>query len=139
MGVSVDILLLTVLFFYSKTSISFISIHDRIIAFSFEAILICFSAAVAFQSRKIRQAFNESRVVGNMAYTFFLFLLFRALAFFLPSSLIQPSLKNGITSLLLTLESLVGMGLYFGTKFWRWVYDIIATTHFDYSILFFPT
>mmetsp|Transcript_42060 Transcript_42060/g.75842 ORF Transcript_42060/g.75842 Transcript_42060/m.75842 type:complete len:356 (-) Transcript_42060:119-1186(-) len=88
-----------------------------IVAFCWEGTLICFSAAVAFQSRNIPQAFNESRVVGNMSYAFFIFLAFRLLIFFMPTSVLQPSAKNGITSLLLTVESLAAISLYFGPKF----------------------
>lgn len=38
----------------------------------------------------------------------------------MPGSILQASPKNSVTSLLLTLESLVAIGIYFGTKF----YDI---------------
>lgn len=88
------------------------------IAFGWEGVLICSSAAVAFLSRHIKQAFNESIVVGNVAYFSFFFLAVRLLIFFLPDSILQPSLKNLITSLILTTESLVVMGVYFGTKFY---------------------
>lgn len=44
----------------------------ELIAFSWEAFLICSAAAVAFISRNIRQAFNESRVVGNVTYSMFI-------------------------------------------------------------------
>ena len=89
----------------------------EVIAYSWEGILICCAAAVAFISRNIIQAFNESRVVGNMAYSSFFFFVFRVLVYLLPDSVIQPSLKNAITGLLITFESYVVMGLYFGAKF----------------------
>ena len=88
------------------------------IAFGWEAVLICSAAAVAFLSRHIRQAFNESKVVCNVAYSSFFFLVFRLLVFFLPDPILQPSLKNLITSLILTTQSLVVMAMYFGTKFY---------------------
>ena len=63
------------------------------------------------------QAFNESKVVGNMAYSSFFFFVFRVMLYIMPDSVIQPSLKNAITGLLITFESFVVMGLYFGPKF----------------------
>lgn len=75
----------------------------ELIAFGWEGVLICSAAAVAYLSRNIKQAFNESRVVGNVAYTSFFFLVFRVLIFSVPNPVLQPSLKNTLTSLFLTL------------------------------------
>jgi hypothetical protein len=113
----------------------------ELITLGWRGVLICCAAAVAFVSRNIPQAFNESRVVANVAYVSFLFYVFSFLlceychiifynstgnantfACFdetkdlLPDSVLQPSLKNGLTSLFLTFESLLVIGLYFGTK-----------------------
>ena len=87
-------------------------------AFCWEGILICASAAVAYISRNITAAFNESRVLGNVAYVSFLFFVFRLIVFALPVIVLQPSNKASIYSILLTLESLVVIGLYFGVKFY---------------------
>lgn len=84
---------------------------------AYEAILICASVAVAFLSRNIMQAYNESRVVGNMCYTSFIFLLGRVILYYLPDQILPPNIKNGLVSILLTIQALVIMGLYFGPKF----------------------
>lgn len=89
-----------------------------LIVFCWEGVLICASAAVAYISRNIPSAFNESRALGNVAYASFLFFVFRIIVFALPDIVLQPSLKNAIISLLLTSESLVLIGMYFGVKFY---------------------
>ena len=87
-------------------------------AICWEGILICASAAVAFISRHIPAAFNESRVLGNVAYASFLFFVFRLIVFALPVIVLQPSNQASIYGFLLTLESVVVIGLYFGVKFY---------------------
>ena len=94
------------------------SVIWEFIAIAWEGVLICCAAAVAYLSRKIPQAFNESRIVGNVAYVAFMFFIFKFLIYIMPESVLQPSLKNALTSLFLTLESLVLIGMYFGVKFY---------------------
>ena len=89
----------------------------EVIAFVWEASLICSSVAVAVLSRNINQAFNELLTVGNLTYTLFIFLAARCTVFFVPDELVQPSTKIAVTSILLTSESLMGIGIYFCTKF----------------------
>merc|ERR1711933_248848 len=88
-------------------------------ALSWEAAYIFCAAVLAFQSRKIRAEFNESREIGNMAYCHFLFLVFRFLIIVMQStSSMKQNVGDGTYSFLLSADSLFVITLYFGPKFY---------------------
>jgi len=79
-----------------------------------QAIYIFLAAILAFQSRNVPQAFNESREVGNLAYCLFLLFILRSVVYIIPNDAIVESVRNGIMSTLLSLDALLGTAVYFG-------------------------
>jgi len=87
-------------------------------AFAWEAILLVCASVLAFQSRNVRQDFNESRSLATLVYSHFIWAVFRALVTFaIPNSAFKSSVRAAITSLLISCDTLSAIGIYFMPKF----------------------
>ena len=70
---------------------------------------------LAFQSRNVKQEFRESGKLAMLVYTHFLFILLRAIIWIFGSS-IDANVASTISSYLLSVDTLVSLGLYFVPK-----------------------
>lgn len=82
------------------------------VALTWNAVLILCATALAFQSRSVKQHFNESRVLSRMIYSHFVFVLLRVMAFFF-----EPSVANPMLSIIFSLDTMFMILIYFAPKF----------------------
>jgi 7 transmembrane sweet-taste receptor of 3 GCPR len=82
------------------------------VAIGWNVILILFATALAFQSRNVNQDFNEARVLSRLIYSHFLFVLLRAMALFVESSMSVPML-----SIIFSVDTIFMLLVYFVPKF----------------------
>jgi hypothetical protein len=88
-----------------------------LIALTWQALLLLMASVLAFQSRDIIQEFNESRKLGTMIYSHFLFLVLRSIVHLLGyRGLLRPNAAAAVTSFLLSLDTLFAMIIYLVPK-----------------------
>ena len=90
----------------------------RVITFVWEAVLLLCILVLALQSQSMIAELDESQALTLMVYTHFLFLVLRLIVGwmgFLGS--IMTNVEGGITSLLLSLDTILCILIYFGNKF----------------------
>jgi hypothetical protein len=83
-------------------------------------ILIVCATVLAFQSRSIKQEFDESRSLGTMIYSHFVFAVLRTITFNLESSsfdatgypTLDPSIVAAATSFLLSIDVITSVSIY---------------------------
>ncbi len=76
-------------------------------------LLLIVASVLSFQSRDIVPAFNESRSIGTMIYSNFLFMLIRLIVFFLGDrGLISSNVYGASMSLLYALDTLIATTIY---------------------------
>jgi 7 transmembrane sweet-taste receptor of 3 GCPR len=85
------------------------------VAFSWTCLLLFSSTVLAFQMRNVRQEFNESTTLGMMTYSHFVFAILRLVVFSLDD--MGQSDKDGYLSILLSLDALAALVMYFLPKF----------------------
>jgi hypothetical protein len=79
-------------------------------------LLVC-ATVLAFQTRGVRQEFNESQTLTLMIYSHSVFLVLRVITIvFLPASLDEPTLAIG-KSIILSVDTLATLAIYFLPKF----------------------
>ena len=78
-------------------------------------ILLLIATVLAFQSRHVRQEFNESQTLAFMIYAKFVFAVLLLLTFFLESEL-SPQLMSEYRVLIYVLDALVSLTVYFVPK-----------------------
>jgi len=78
--------------------------------------LLITTSAIAAQNFNIRQDFNESKYLALMIYSHLLFGSLRTVVFFSQDTLVSYNISAGIMSLLLSLDSLATIGIYFVPK-----------------------
>jgi len=78
-------------------------------------ILLLIATVLAFQSRHVRQEFNESQTLAFMIYAKFVFAVLLLLTFFLESDL-SPQLMSECRVLIYVLDALVSLTVYFVPK-----------------------
>ena len=84
-----------------------------IVAFCWQALLLLAATVLAFQSRHIEQEFNESRSLGTMIYSHFLFMILRGVTYSLgQQEILLPNAVAGVTSFLLSLDTLFAICIY---------------------------
>ena len=99
----------------------------QIASFSIEAMLLLAITLLAYICRGVIEELNESRSLSFMVYSHFLFSLMRLLLFILTQSdMIPRALYNRIESLLISLDTLVAIFVYFVPKF----YLVLTTSQF---------
>ena len=80
-------------------------------------LLLLVASVLAFQSRDIVPAFNESRSIGTMVYSNFLFLIIRLIVLVLgEQDLIAPNIYGASLSVLLVLDTIVATVIYIVPK-----------------------
>jgi len=82
------------------------------VAIGWNLILILVATALAFQSRSVKQDFNEARILSRLIYVHFLFIVLRVLSQFL-----EPSLAAPLLSLNYSLDTMCMLAVYFVPKF----------------------
>ena len=84
-----------------------------------QGILIFYCFVLAWQARVImkKKKIAELQMVRNMAYASFLVFVFRSVIFYLPDEAISPEARACTESLLLSLDSILSIIVYFGPKF----------------------
>lgn len=76
-------------------------------------LLLLVASVLSFQSRDIVPAFNESRSIGTMIYSNFLFMIIRMIVFALGSSgMIQSNFFGASMCLLFVLDTLIATTIY---------------------------
>ena len=86
-----------------------------IIVYIYIFLLLIAATVLAFQSRNVKQEFRESGKLAMLVYTHFLFILLRAIIWIFGSS-IDANVASTISSYLLSVDTLVSLGLYFVPK-----------------------
>ncbi len=87
-------------------------------AFGLEFLVLACATVLTYQSREVIQELNESHWLAFMVYSLFLFMIMRLMVTALMFADIIPSaLALKIISLLLSLDSLVALCIYFCPKF----------------------
>ena len=80
-------------------------------------LLLLVASVLAFQSRDIVPAFNESRSIGIMVYSFFLFMILRLIVFGLGDrGMINPSVMGASLCLLYVVDTLFATVIYIVPK-----------------------
>mmetsp|Transcript_81257 Transcript_81257/g.122097 ORF Transcript_81257/g.122097 Transcript_81257/m.122097 type:complete len:385 (-) Transcript_81257:52-1206(-) len=102
-----------------ETSVTCKSENDFwfVAALCWQALLLLTATVLAFQSRDIVQDFNESRSLGTMIYSHFLFMALRGITFNLgKQEILLPNAVSGVTSVLLSLDTLFAIMIYLFPK-----------------------
>ena len=92
----------------------------QIASFGYEAMLLLAATILTYQSRDVIEEINESSFLAFMVYSHFVFLVLRLLVFVLMLQVMIPmALALRIVSLLVSMDTLVAILIYFGPKFYR--------------------
>mmetsp|Transcript_14474 Transcript_14474/g.33495 ORF Transcript_14474/g.33495 Transcript_14474/m.33495 type:complete len:884 (+) Transcript_14474:194-2845(+) len=110
---------------YKVVEIHFICTNEsessawRYIFYLWEFFLTFGAALLAFQSREVRDDFNESREIGNMAYVNFVFCALRFMLYTitLPTQGLWAT-ADAFSGFLIVTDSLLSTLVYFGPKLW---------------------
>jgi len=97
------------------------SLAWKLISLSIHMIFLLCSTVLAFQSRNVRQDYNESSKLAFVIYAQFLFFLLRAMTWvfssqFIPGVSLIPSVSDAITSFILSFDVIVMLIIYFIPK-----------------------
>ena len=87
----------------------------NIVALGWNVILLFWATVLAFQTRSIRQEFNESRTLMAMIYVHFIFVIFRVGTFFL-SSFARQAILALVRSILYSADTTATILIYFIPK-----------------------
>eukprot|EP00536_Pseudo-nitzschia_multiseries_P017626 jgi/Psemu1/293132/fgenesh1_pg.1686_\ len=91
----------------------------KYVVYAWELGLTFAAAILAFQSRYVRDDFNESRELGNMAFVHFLFCVLRLiLSVTAVAYETVKGIKGPIEGYLMIIDSLLSILIYFGPKLW---------------------
>ena len=86
-----------------------------VIVYIYQFLLLMAATVLAFQSRKVRQEFNESIRLGFVVYSQFLFLVIRTIIWSF-GSFLTTNIANAIASYLLSADVIVTVCVYFVPK-----------------------
>lgn len=82
--------------------------------------LLLSASVLAFQSRDVVEEMNESRKIGFLIYSHFMFLIIRIVVRNLAlNGSILGSISSVVVSMLLSFDVLIGIFIYFGPKFYN--------------------
>ena len=91
-----------------------------ILAYVWQSLLLLSASVLAFQSRDVIEEMNESQWIAFLTYSHFMCLIFRivirGLSF---SGAILGSVGSSIVSIVLSVDILAGLVIYFGPKFFN--------------------
>ena len=88
----------------------------RYITVGWHLVLLICATVLAFQTRNIREGFNESQVLAFMIYSHFFFVVLRVITFILGNA-ISESYLAGLRSMIYSTDTLVTISIYFIPKF----------------------
>lgn len=88
----------------------------RFVAVSWNVLLLICATVLAFQTRNLRQAFNETVVLGNLIYSHFVFVLLRVGSFFFTPSFDEATLAL-CQSIIFSTDTFFTLLIYFVPKF----------------------
>ena len=83
----------------------------QFVAIGWNFVLILCATALAFQSRTVKQAFNEAQVLSWLIYGHFMFVLLRVMAHFF-----RPAVSVPMLSMIFSLDTIFMIGIYFIPK-----------------------
>ncbi|GFH47769.1 hypothetical protein CTEN210_04244 [Chaetoceros tenuissimus] len=91
----------------------------KLLRFAWEFGLLLSATVLAVQSRDVISELNESKYLIFVIYGHFLFLIMRLVLYvtFLSNSLV-PGIFQGVTSIVLSVDSICAICIYFIPKFW---------------------
>jgi len=94
------------------------STHDlwEYVAVGWTGLLLFCATVLAFQARNVREQFNESRTLGIMTYSHFMFTILRLITFFLSTS-VGGEQAEKTRSILYSLDTICTVCMYFVPKF----------------------
>jgi 7 transmembrane sweet-taste receptor of 3 GCPR len=96
-------------------------------AIIWQALLLLFITVQVVQTRQIRKELNESRTLATMIYSHFVFVSLRLASVFISSSkTLNPSSMALVQSLLMSLDALSVLGIYFVPKLLSARQEILA-------------
>lgn len=91
-----------------------------LVGYIWQALLLFSASILAFQSRDMDVELNESHWIGFLLYNHFMFLIFRIVIQQVSLiGVIPGSLGWSLVSILLSLDILISMMMYFGPKFYN--------------------
>ncbi len=79
-------------------------------------VLLLVSTAIATQNRSIREEFDKTRYSAVMIYSHFMFTILKLIIFLVSGSLGRTHVAPSIMSILLSLDTLITIGIYFLPK-----------------------
>mmetsp|Transcript_41258 Transcript_41258/g.87922 ORF Transcript_41258/g.87922 Transcript_41258/m.87922 type:complete len:167 (+) Transcript_41258:388-888(+) len=79
-------------------------------------VLLLVSTAIATQNHGIREEFNETRYLALMIYSHFMFTILRLITFLVSDSFSRTYAVSATMSILLSLDILITIGIYFLPK-----------------------
>eukprot|EP00581_Thalassiosira_minuscula_P000112 CAMPEP_0183748424 /NCGR_PEP_ID=MMETSP0737-20130205/67763_1 /TAXON_ID=385413 /ORGANISM="Thalassiosira miniscula, Strain CCMP1093" /LENGTH=279 /DNA_ID=CAMNT_0025984147 /DNA_START=223 /DNA_END=1062 /DNA_ORIENTATION=- len=82
-------------------------------------VILLVSAAIATQNRGIRQEFKEARYLALMIYSHFMFTVLRLIVHIFGELFVQQFAVSATSSLLLSLDTLITIAIYFLPKLYR--------------------
>lgn len=88
-----------------------------IASLAWNCILLVCATVLAFQTRSLRQDFNESRTLGLMIYSHFLFVVMRVIMFFFLPAVVNESNLMRCMSLLFATDTIATILIYFVPTF----------------------
>jgi len=92
----------------------------HIASMAYLIVLLLTATVLATQSRNVDAGFKESKYLAAMIYSHFLFVLLRSLMFFFGGKVVKNNwgvAVAGVTSIFLSLDAIICMGIYFCPKF----------------------
>ena len=78
--------------------------------------LLLISSAIATQNRGIRQEFNETRYLTILLYSHFMLVVMRLVLYLLSEDLGKKNVVSATTSLLISIDTLITLSIYFLPK-----------------------
>jgi hypothetical protein len=87
------------------------------IGLTWNSILLVGGTVLAFQTRDIRQEFNESQTMALMIYSHFVFVLMRVISFIFLPRVVNESTLALCQSIIFSVDTLATLAIYFLPKF----------------------
>lgn len=88
----------------------------RFVSVGWNALLLLCASVLAFQTRNLRQDFNESQTLAMMTYSHFVFVILLVITFALASDVSQSTLSR-FRSLIYSVDTIATLVIYFVPKF----------------------
>ena len=94
------------------------SVVWSVMGYIWQFLLLLSSVVLAIQSSKVQEKVKESQLIGFLAYSHFMFLIFRIVAHALIlSGSVPGTIGSSVESILLSVDVITGTTIFFGHKF----------------------